>query len=98
MCKHTLRGVLLIGVELALNLGARTPLEAIDPPIQFEDASALVNYQHIGLAFGGDGLAGAAWIDYDNDGFLDLFLTNGRTQSNGLFRNDGTEDFSTSRL
>ena len=39
-----------------------------------------------------DGLAGAAWFDFDNDGFLDLFLPNVSGQPNALFRNrqDGT--------
>jgi enediyne biosynthesis protein E4 len=39
-----------------------------------------------------DGLAGAAWFDFDNDGFLDLFLPNVAGQPNALFRNrqDGT--------
>jgi hypothetical protein len=39
-----------------------------------------------------DGLAGAAWFDFDNDGFLDLFLPNVAGHPNALFRNnrDGT--------
>jgi enediyne biosynthesis protein E4 len=36
---------------------------------------------------------GCAWADYDNDGFLDLFIANGavngETQSNFLYRNNG---------
>jgi hypothetical protein len=42
---------------------------------------------------GGEGLAGAAWFDYNNDGLLDLYLTNGKSQKNGLFRNDGNGSF-----
>ena len=31
---------------------------------------------------------GASWIDYDNDGLLDLFVTRG-----GLYHNDGNGNF-----
>lgn len=66
--------------------------EFVVPPVFFEDASGLLDFEHLSLPFGGDGLGGAAWFDYNNDGFLDLFLTNGKTQANALFRNnsDGT--------
>ena len=37
--------------------------------------------------------AGLAWIDYDNDGDLDLFLTNDTGESNGLFENIGENQF-----
>lgn len=33
------------------------------------------------------------WVDYDNDGDLDLFVTNIGNQVNYLFRNDGTDGF-----
>jgi hypothetical protein len=37
---------------------------------------------------------GCAWGDYDNDGDLDLYLTNGGSPSNNkLFRNDGSGNF-----
>lgn len=38
---------------------------------------------------------GCAWADYDNDGFLDLFVANGasaRAQPNFLFHNDGNSN------
>jgi hypothetical protein len=59
--------------------------------VVFEDLSGLVDFHRSSVD--GDALAGAAWIDYDADGFLDLFLTNGKTQPNGLFRNDGHGGF-----
>ncbi|GAB5398821.1 MAG: hypothetical protein Aureis2KO_04060 [Aureisphaera sp.] len=33
------------------------------------------------------------WIDYDNDGDCDLFVTNEEGQTNSLFRNDGPDNF-----
>ena len=41
---------------------------------------------------GGESL-GASWGDYDNDGFLDLFVANRSIQSNFLYRNDGDGTF-----
>lgn len=63
------------------------------PLAVFEDVSSLIDFRHGSVPFDGDGLAGAAWLDYDRDGRLDLFLSNGRTQRNGLFRNDGAGGF-----
>jgi hypothetical protein len=36
---------------------------------------------------------GAAWGDYDNDGFIDLFASNERGQNNFLFHNNGGGSF-----
>lgn len=33
------------------------------------------------------------WIDYDNDGDCDLFVTNEENSKNSLFRNDGPDNF-----
>src|SRR5690606_15877280 len=33
------------------------------------------------------------WVDYDNDGDCDLFLTNENNTANSLFRNDGPNNF-----
>lgn len=36
---------------------------------------------------------GAAWFDYDGDGWMDMFLTNGANQPKALFRNTGAGSF-----
>src|SRR5439155_143910 len=41
---------------------------------------------------GGDS-TGCAWGDYDNDGFLDLFVSNEQGQNNFLFHNNGDGSF-----
>ncbi len=61
----------------------------------FEDASDLLNgFERRSTEFRGSGLGGAAWFDFDNDGDLDLFITNGRTQPNALIENLGNGTFS----
>jgi hypothetical protein len=43
---------------------------------------------------GGDGFSsGSTWSDYDNDGDLDVFVSNQQEQNNLLYRNDGGDSF-----
>jgi hypothetical protein len=78
--------------------------------IQLEDATAAARLDYTNL-FGGPGKPyiiestgnGAAWLDYDADGDLDLFIANGSTlerqakgepgPGNRLYRNDGPAGF-----
>lgn len=62
-----------------------------DHGVTFENQSALL--APFSRAAAGEGLGGVAWLDYDQDGDLDLYLTNGVGAANGLFRNNGDGSF-----
>lgn len=56
--------------------------------------SSGVDMDHDGVPFATDMpiAGGAAWFDYNNDGFLDLYVTN-RFTANKLYRNNGNGTF-----
>ncbi len=64
---------------------------------RFKEKSSLLDFTRAG----GEGLGGAAWLDFDQDGDLDLFLTGGGSflkltpgvSQNGLFENNGDGTF-----
>ena len=106
--------VLRLGAALALGVsgwrGAPVAAAAPDPPaspVQFTDVSAVakIAFKHTSGAFGKKYLpetmgAGGAFLDFDNDGWQDIFLVNsknwpgrpGSPTSSALYRNnhDGT--------
>jgi hypothetical protein len=80
-------GALLAGTLVLLSA---LPLHA---QVSFTDVSDELDFTRSSVLQEGDGLAGAAWLDYDRDGWLDLYLTNGRTNPDGLYRNNGDGTF-----
>ena len=94
----------------SLPAGRPAAQAAEDGSIQFEDAATRLHLDYRNL-FGGPGKPyiiestgnGAAWIDYDGDGFPDLFVVNGSTlerqakgergPGNRLYHNDGKGGF-----
>ena len=68
-----------------------TPEPQDDRPLV--DVSHLLDFVREGIYRDSDGVGGAAWLDYDRDGFLDLYITNTRDAKNALFRNNGDGTF-----
>jgi len=76
-----------------------------DPDVYLVDVSSdnqmMGNYGELGFnlmpessaTFFGNGSTAAAWGDYDNDGWQDLYLAN-RGTADQLYHNDGAADFS----
>lgn len=64
----------------------------IDHGVTFANSSALL--APFSRSANGEGLGGLAWLDYDQDGDLDLYLTNSVTTTNALFSNNGDGTFS----
>ena len=108
------KALIVAACALALaGMALRPPAVAVaspDGPIQFEDATTQAGIDYRNL-FGGAGKPyiiestgnGAAWLDCDGDGLLDLFVVNGSTlerqekgergPGNRLYRNDGKGGF-----
>lgn len=99
MSRKTLAvSVVILGSLLSLACGSDhektkagnepSPVTEAEHGTKFRDASALLEpYKRVGL----DGLHGVAWIDYDVDGDLDLFIPGGVGSKSALFKNDEGE-------
>ncbi len=74
-----------------LRVEALEPRIALAGDLALTDISSALDFSH--QTNGGEGLAGAAWIDYDADNDLDLFLVNGMGHAPALFANDGAGNF-----
>jgi len=75
-------------------LDSGSPEDTGEPPVQLEEGVAFIRaelsppFEHGNAAW-----AGVALLDYDADGWLDIYLTNGESQPNALYRNEGNGRF-----
>src|SRR5262245_31470166 len=102
--KHfTGRATLVTSLLLAaavLAITGCTTLEALTPPTNGKPLASLktsIAFQDITDSLGDAGRVmgwgGLAAFDYDNDGDIDLLITNGPGMPNRLFENDGHANF-----
>ena len=103
MCDKTLRTIGMILAVLAFVwLGDRPAAAQQESPTRppFEDVTAQAGLA--GPRTGNEKITGQAWGDYDRDGWVDLYLTDGgfpkKPGPNRLFRNNGDGTFSLSPL
>lgn len=86
MKKHTLT----LSIISILSTSALAAPKA-DVGVLFENVSDILGPYTRSAS--GEGLGGIAWLDYDQDDDLDLYLTNGVGASNSLYRNNGDGSF-----
>ncbi|MCH9651339.1 MAG: CRTAC1 family protein [Deltaproteobacteria bacterium] len=96
-CLVVLAGLLPVADSLqAQTPVAQAPAPVPAPVLRFQDVSTTSfspGFTHTSGYPIGDGMAGAAWFDFDRDGLLDLFLPGGVGQNNALYQNNGNGTF-----
>ena len=92
-CLLALQLTLLL-VVLGSGCTSTSSVDETAPPVTFEDAtSAVSGFTYTAPEVPGDQFCGVAWFDYDNDGWLDFYVTNGKGSDDGLMRNNGDGTF-----
>jgi cytochrome c peroxidase len=98
--KRTASIVFMVGLGIALFLGlgyfrfvSTQPVEKISTFVDVSRQTGIVNNRVAGIEMA----TGQAWGDYDNDGWIDLYVTDPIGQ-NTLYRNSGDGTFSVSNL
>lgn len=80
--------VFLMAAAIALAAPGGALARKSDHGTTLSDASHVMPFQRV-AAPPSEGLHGSAFLDYDNDGDLDVYMVNGPGFANALFRNDG---------
>jgi hypothetical protein len=85
---------ILIGIAGATAVALTHAQEQSPPqPLPYEDVTAVAGVQTPRATTGGEKITGQAWGDYDQDGWLDLYLTD-TDGPNTLYHNNGDGTFS----
>jgi len=89
--KGTLMGDVVVALVICFGMATITLADEVtDHGVTFDNVSSLLGPY---MRSTGEGLGGIAWLDYDGDDDLDLYLTNGVSAFNSLFRNNGDGTF-----
>lgn len=83
--------LLIVSITTSSAVVASNKHHAKNQKVTFQDISSILGPYTRSAT--GEGLGGIAWLDYDQDGDLDLYVTNGPAAPNGLFRNNGDGTF-----
>jgi hypothetical protein len=95
----SLAGAALLAASVAAPLPAAQRTARVAPVFDDVTAKAGIRFTHASGAAGDKYMfetfgSGVAWIDYDNDGLVDLYFVNGAPgSSNALYRNAGNGTF-----
>ncbi len=85
--------VALVAVLAAVVTPAAEPARAASAVRMVDVSGRLTGFHRPNGVHNAGGVAGLAWFDYNNDGLLDLYISNNAGQPNALFKNLGRGQF-----